>query len=469
MNKILKNWSYLLFSDISQAIMSFIVFIFLARMMAPEEYGSLNALLALVALFSTFAIQSSSSKVLIREVTLKPKTTSSIFRTVFIIRTISFIIAITGLIIYSIWGNLNASNYLPWLVIIILSNLIWDLSESIAFGHFVTKFTTIISMGASVIWLGTIMILPEDNITVYIIIKLYACVFLLRGLMYMAISYKKFISTNNEPSLISFRNILLMSAPFFWMRMIGTFGDQIPILLLEKNSNSEEVAFFAVGYKFVFPIIIAVTTGMRALFPFMTKLYNENREKFNDKTLQGFTFILVLGSILAALLTLTSIIWLPFLFGNSYLQATVAFNYQAWLGVLLCMDLLLAAMLSSSYRQNILAFITTIDVLIIFPLLYLGSFYGAEGMALLKLLAMIITSIFHVIIMVKKINLNLNSKEFLTAGVLFITLMASSIFIQIILLKTIIIFVIIITYTIVNKSYIGNIYLLIKNKLNTNN
>ena len=239
--------------------------------------------------------------------------------------------------------------------------------------------------------------------------------------------------------------------------------------MLEKNSSSEEVAFFAVGYKFVFPIIIAVTTGMRALFPFMTKLYNENREKFNHKTLQGFTFILVFGSILAALLTLTSYIWLPFLFGNSYQQATVAFNYQAWLGVLLCMDLLLAAMLSSSYKQNMLAFITTIDVVIIFPLLYLGSFYGAEGMAMLKLLAMIITSIFHVIIMVKKINLNLNSKEFLTSGVLFITLMASSIFIQIILLKTVIIFVVIITYTIVNKSYIGNIYLLIKNKLNTNN
>ena len=63
------------------------------------------------------------------------------------------------------------------------------------------------------------------------------------------------------------------------MRVVGALGDQVPILLLEDYSGSAEVVFYSVGNRFVLPITIVVATGLRAIFPFMTKLFQEDKEK----------------------------------------------------------------------------------------------------------------------------------------------------------------------------------------------
>jgi len=99
LSKLIKNWSYLLLSDISQAVISFFVFMFLARKLNPEGYGTLNALLA-ASLFSVFALNVSTNQVISREITLRPKTTAGIFRIAFPIRMISLVIAILALVIH---------------------------------------------------------------------------------------------------------------------------------------------------------------------------------------------------------------------------------------------------------------------------------------------------------------------------------------------------------------------------------
>lgn len=55
MNKLLKNWSYLLLSDISQSVINFFVFMLLARKLTPVGYGEFNVILAIVAIFSVVA------------------------------------------------------------------------------------------------------------------------------------------------------------------------------------------------------------------------------------------------------------------------------------------------------------------------------------------------------------------------------------------------------------------------------
>lgn len=100
MSKLIKNWSYLLLSDVSQAVISFFVFMFLARKLNPEGYGTLNALLALASLFSIFAMNVSANLVTSREITLRPKTTAGIFMIVFPIRMVTMVISILALVFY---------------------------------------------------------------------------------------------------------------------------------------------------------------------------------------------------------------------------------------------------------------------------------------------------------------------------------------------------------------------------------
>lgn len=439
-------------SDISQAVVSFFVFTVLARKLNPEGYGTLNSLLAVAAIISVFVTNISANIVLTREFTLQPQTSLGIFRIVFPIRMFSFLLAIITLIFFELSKANNQIGYLLPVSAIVLSTIIWDLAESIAFGHFVTRLTTLISIGSSFVWLIVVIYLPSVNLNVNQVIWSYSCLFLLRSFVYLLLSYRKFVKINREDTSLNIRKLVIMSLPFLWMRIIGTFGDQVPILLLKSFSGAKEVAFYAVGNRFVMPITIAVTTGLRAVFPFMTKLYSENIESFKQKLVSVFTLIFILGGTLALILTVSSRFWLPQIFGQSYYPAIAAFNYQAWFGVLFSFDLLLSTVLSSTYQQKTLAIITTIDVLIIFPVMYFGSTFGAEGMAIAKLFGTLLLVGYHVVVVIRVLHIKLNSVSFMIAGVYFLCLMIISLLVQSTVSKLLFFFISIIIMLMIKNS-----------------
>lgn len=466
MNKLIKNWSYLLVSDVSQSIISFFVFMFLARKLSPEGYGILNTIIALAALFSVFSANLSSNLVVTREVTLHPKSTGDFFRIVFRIRIISLVLTVAALILYQYYTSENEVAFIVSASIIVISTLIWDLAESIAFGHFVTKFTTIISIIASLCWLVVVVILPSNNLNIQIVVILYSLILFFKSITYLGFSFRSFIRPNTEEAQINWKTIVMMSLPFLWMRIVGTFGEQIPILLLKGNSGAAEVGYYSVGSRFVLPITLAVSTGLRAVFPFMTKLFQEDKNKFNKTLEQGFTFILVLGASLAMILTISSNIWLPLFFGSAYQDAILSFNYQAWLGVLISFDLLLSTVLSSSYKQKTLAIITTIDVIIIFPLMFFGSKYGADGMAMSKLIGSLITVLYHIFVIILILKIEIKSITFLTAVIYFVALMFISIFINDIILKLSLIILLLVIYSLFSKSPLRQILKMVLSKIN---
>ena len=452
-------------SDVTQAIIGFFTFMILARKLNPEGYGIFNVLLALVSIFSVFAVNISASQVIIREVTLNPTTSSSLYKIVFPIRILSLLFAIVGLILYQIFTGDTNYGLIFATSLIVVATVVWDLAESIAFGHFITKWTTIISIVASIAWLIIVLLLPINGVTVDIVIWLYTIVFLIRGFIYIIISYSKFVKSNDELSNIKLNSILWMSMPFLWMRVVGIFGEQVPLLLLKGFSGATEVGYFSVGNRFVVPITIAITTGLRAVFPFMTKLYKEDKIQFSRMLLQGFSFVFIIGGTIATVLTLSSSIWITLIFGNSYQESINAFNYQAWFGVLLCFDLLLATVLASTYRQKTLAIITTIDVLIIFPLIYFGAKYGAEGMAIAKLTGAFITICYHIFVVSFVLKINLISKAFVLSVAYFMIFMLSSIFVSYDSIRLIIVGCIIIFYLFFKASPLRNLISIISIKI----
>lgn len=461
---IIKNWSYLLVSDIAQALISFFVFIFLARKLSPEGFGILNTILAMAGLFSVFAINVSSNQVIIREITLNPKATKKIVRVVLPLRIISLVLSIMALLGYFLYEGEIRTVYLIGTSIIVLATLIWDLAESIAFGNFVTKFTTFISIIAGLCWLIIILFLPETSINVELVLIIYSTIYLIRSVIYLGFSFKNYVHSNCEPLSIGWKDILIMSMPFLWMRIMGSFNDQVPILLLNWHGGAAEVGYYAVGNRFVMPITLAVSTGLRAIFPFMTKQFQEDKVKFSQKLSEGFTYVLILGSTIAMLLTVSSNIWVPFFFGEAYRKSILSFNYQAWLGVLLCFDLVLANVLSATYRQKILAIIITIDAVITFPLMYIGAKYGADGMAMAKLVGAFVTIIYHVIVVMVILKANIKSLSFLLSFIYFTVMMLVTIIISDISIKIILISILLIGFIVYKNSPLWQLWRLIYNQ-----
>lgn len=441
-------------------MISFFVFMLLARKMSPEGYGSLNAILAIATIFSIFSINLSSNQVIIREVTLHPKGTKDFIRKVLVIRAVSFALTIIAIVIYFFNTTEPGQAEIAGISIIVAATMVWDLAESIAFGHFVTKLTTYISMGAGICWFLIILLLPVTIINVELVLIIYACILLVRSAFYMGFSFNRYVSPNEESITINYKAIILMSIPFLWMRIMSAFGDQIPILLLKGQSGNTEVGYYSLGNRFVMPITLAVSTGMRAMFPFMTKLFQENKEEFNEKLTKGFSTVLIFGSSIAMLLTVTSRFWIPLLFGEAYLQSILPFNYQAWMGVLICFDLIVASVLAATYRQTVLAILMSVDIMVIFPLMYLGSSHGAEGLALAKLAGTLITIMYHIIVVMMVLKADLKSWKFLFSCIYFIMMMVITIIVTNFLLKLLLLILLVGLFLVFRESplrYLGRL------------
>ncbi len=465
MSSLLKNWTFLFLSDISQTIINFFVFIVLARKLTPEGYGEFNVILAVAMLFTVFANNLGSNLVVTREVTVNPKSTGLIVRNSLILRGVSFFVSIIGLWIYSEIKLDLRTDFIFFISILIFTNSIWDLSESISFGHFTAKYTSILNVLFSCVWLISIFVLPEEYLTLLLVIVFYCTNWLLRSLSYIFIVFKKFVVNNNLKIQLGIKSLFVMSLPYFWMRSLGSLSEQLPIIFLNDNNGSEEVAFYSVGAKLIIPITLTITTANRAVFPFLTKLFKENRIEFNKKVLQGFNFIFLIGSLIATFLTLTSSFWIPAIFGAEYIGSVASFNILAWFAVGLSFDLLLSTVLSSTYKHNLLGLITTIDFVVIFPILYYGTTFGAVGLSIAKLFSLFIVLVYHGFVVQKVLHIHIFNKTFIQSLIFFFFLIAiSTIDMQSIILRIAIIALFIILYTAFPKSPIREAFRLIFSK-----
>lgn len=438
MNKLIKNWSYLLFSDISQSVINFFVFMLLARKLTPEGYGEFNVVLAIVAIFSVVATNLGANHVVTREVTLHPENTKGICHNVLSLRFISLLIALIGVLIYIAYGKDTSFSSSYYIFVLIFATSVWDIAESIAFGHLITKYTTFFNLAFSCFWLFFVLFLPENYFNVHIVLVVYALFFICKSVGYFRCSYVKFVKKTSLAATLTKQSLFMMSLPYLWMRIFGIFGEQIPILILNNKCGADQVGYFSVGFRLIIPITVAINTGLRAVFPFITRAYAEDTKSFSEKIVKVFTFVVIWGSFIAGILVLFSEYWIPFFLGSSYLNSIVSFNYLAWFGVGMCFDLLLSTLLSSTYKQKILAIITTIDIFIVVGFLYWGAQYGATGLAMAKLFSMVLMLSYHIVIMCKVFDIDIRNRNFILSLIIYLfvataTLLVSSFVLKLVL------------------------------------
>lgn len=433
MSKIIKNWSYLLISDVTQQVIGFIVVILLARKLSPDGYGLFNVIISIATIFGVVA-QFGTSNVVIRELSLKPETTAAFIKKIIIpFRLASFVLAIIAFFVYNMIVVTTDNSWSVYVVLIILNLSLWNFSESIAFGHEVTKYSSILNIIVSAVWLISILVIPEKLLVLNTILLVYCLLHFVKGASYIVIIFKNFYAPQafkSQKATISYMHFFKMVLPYIWLLLIFTFSNQLPIQFLNTNSNLNEVGFYAVGFKLMVPISIAVGTAFKAVFPSFTRLFANNKFEFQSKLKLGFNIIIVFGTLIAIIASLSSEYWLPIVFGEEYGSAVIVFNFLIWFSIISILDSLLSNGLSSAYKEKVLAIIATIDIVIVLPLLYYASFYGAWGLALVKLLTGFVFLGYHLYVFVKVLKVNIFNKDLIVLFGFFFSAMGICLLIE---------------------------------------
>ncbi len=466
--RLLKNWSYLAVSDLVQQIIGFLVVILLARKLSPEGYGQFNVILSLATIFAVFANFGMTS-VTIREVSLHPQGTPALIRKVLIpLRSLSLMVAIVMFYGYHYFFTVGLNDWSVFVIWIIVGLTLWDLSESIAFGHEATNFSAILNVAYSFTWLGIIFLMPDEYLNVFTVTLVYSSLYFIKAISYIAIVYKRFyLPSLREIKIagISYINFLKMALPYVWLLVISVLANQLPIQFLNSNAGAREVGFYAVGYKLMIPIGIAVGTAFKAIFPSLTKLYAKNKEEFARKIRVGFNLIFIMGTTIAVLMSITSKYWLTMVFGTEYKGAIIVFDFLVWFSVITILDSLLSNALSSAYKERALAILATIDFIIVLPILYYGSFYGAFGVSLTKLVTGILMLTYHWIVFVRVLKVEIKIKELSILIGLFVLSQAVCLLMSNVVYQLLMITIVLGTASIIKGSPVPSTLMILKNNM----
>lgn len=399
MKSFVKNWSYLVVSDIITKFIGFFATILLARNLNPDGYGAYNVILAISAIFTVVA-NFGMTQVLTREIARNVNISGLIFFRASIIRIFSIILSVLGIFIYfKIFENSYDEIYIVLTCILTISITAWDLFESVAFGRQVMKYSAIINVIGSFVWIITLFILPRELFTILNILIVFAFIDFFKAVAYYILIYRRgFLQKIDIEEVPNSKKIIMMSLPYLWLWGLGIFSNQVPILFLSQNSGTEEVGYFSVGLRLILPLTIVTNTAMKALFPNLSRLYKEDIEKFRKNISDGLITTFFVGSIIAFILTVFSDYYIPFLFGQKYVNSIMPFNFLIWFMVLYSVDVLLGTSLSASDKQVTLSILGTIDFIISLPILYLGSMHGAYYLALAKFGIYVLFLFYHWII-----------------------------------------------------------------------
>ena len=397
-NKILKNFSVLTLSNAFTQFLLIFTSIKIARSLDPLLFGTYNLLQLHISIFVVIA-SLGLRNIIIRSIARDKTIVKKIFLTSIIIRIVGFVLSI--ILFCSFFFLYGSYDTLLFILVIqcILSTVIFDILESIAFGLEKMEFSGIINFFSTLFWLTTILLIPKNQISLHLIFGLLVFFNFIKTIVYFISIYKtNYIKgfSKVEVDKIQIISFVKECFPYYYLSLFTLLSNQIPLLFLQYRSGVEQIGFFNIANKILMPINLILTTALAAIFPNLSRLFVTNYPQF-IKNVKLVFLLIALFSITGAFgVTLFRKEVIHLLYGEKYLSSSLVLGYQCWYIAVYSCVCLIGTILGAINKQKQLSYMSIICTIIQVPILWYGSKYGAQYLSAAFLVATSITFIIHI-------------------------------------------------------------------------
>jgi O-antigen/teichoic acid export membrane protein len=383
-NKYIINSSWLIIGRVLKMVLGFLITIYVARYLGPNDFGQFNYVISLVLIFSIFS-NLGFEHLMMRDFARYPEKEEEYLLTTTFLKLIGGSAAF--LILIAVSYIMHGSSYLLSLTIIYSASLIFQ-----GFNMIATYYEAIIKA-------RLVIIASLTQTVIFVIVKYLAIInklslhwfILIEATQWLLISSILWIYYfHNHKSmkfkLITFDNIKYLfsnSWPFILSGGVALIYQRIDQVMLKAMISSEAVGYYSAAAKIIiissyFPVLLA-----NSLVPALTKAYKKSeefylhiRQLFNDAVIfLGFAITIVF-----------------FLFSTKLVQITFGEMFDdcnAILKILIFKNLFLAIAIGADYcilvenKQKLIAIKQVLGVIINIVLnIILIKAYGAVGAAI---------------------------------------------------------------------------------------
>ena len=297
---IVKNIGWAVTGKLVTLLGSFVVGIFVARYLGPEQYGLMSYVISYVAIFQVIATFGLDN-IEIREEAKNKDERDAIIGTAFVLKLIFAILTIA--LIFMVITLSKTDSFTKWMIMLYSLTIVFscffvarNYFTAIVWNEYVVK--TEISRTIIGIVIKVVLLIQHASLAWFIAACVFDYVLLATG---YSLSYSKKI---DKVRLWRFdrkwaKFLLKQSFPLLLSLTAVVAMQRIDHIMISEMIDNESVGHYSVAFKFVEVMIFIPTIMAQTIAPMLVKLRNRDEEKYKDKA-QVFMDVTVWICILMA-------------------------------------------------------------------------------------------------------------------------------------------------------------------------
>ncbi|CAI1727457.1 MULTISPECIES: flippase [Serratia] len=333
-NKSILNMLWLSGDSIIRMGLGFLVSVWLARYMGPDQFGIFNYGLAMIAIYTAVASLGMNG-VVVRELVRAPDQASVIMGSSFVLQIVGSILA--SLLVIASTMILRPNEWSVLLIVLVMvpsvllrsTDIIKYWFESVISAKYTVIAQNIAFVTSSALKIGTILlggsyVIIAVTVTVEALIVALLLIYLYRRKK-INIVWQFDFSTAKKLLSQSWPLILSGLALMLYMRvdqiMIGNMVDNAAVGIYSVAVKMVEVWYF-------FPVAI-----VSSLFPKIIKEKEVSEDRYNERMQFLYDIMVVVGVSLAIVVTILSDYIISLFYGYQYAEASRLIKIYAWVSI----------------------------------------------------------------------------------------------------------------------------------------
>ena len=365
-SKVARNTLYLTGASIGQKIIAFIYFLFLARIMMPEQTGQYFLAISITSIFSVIADFGITS-VITREIAKNEMQAKALVSNAISLKIVLTIVAVLVTLITSYFLNYGLT--IQFLIFLASIVLILDAFQTFFYGILrgfqALEFESLgvfIGMVTTALFGGFILWFYPSLPLLIIALVLGSLVNVAVSLVHVGkqIGWKVLVPSWNKNSLVF---ILKTAFPFALGAIFVKVFSYIDTIFISKFLDVSSLGFYAIAYKFTYAFQFLPMSFVAALYPGMSALVDKDPNALETVLHRSMWYVaLISAPIVFGLYAIASEV--VQLAGPEYVSAVVVLQVLIFVLIPIFLDFPIGSLLNASNRQSIKTTIMGITMVI---------------------------------------------------------------------------------------------------------
>lgn len=363
--RIVKNSVVLYISHILSKLINLALVIILTRMLGTKGYGIYNFAFAFVILFMVLGNMGLNS-LLTRDIARKKTDINQYLGSsipLIIYLSVIIVIMINVIVFFTHWTETQKLAISIFSIYLVFDNFS---------RHFISVFRAfekmeyeaLTNLSERTLMLAITIFMWRTNHGLILLLWSYVFIEFFKALIafiFLRRFFQKIVWRWMHPETLTF---LKSAYPFALMSIFGTVSGRIDTIMIKIFHTDQLVGLYNAGHKLIESITFIPENFAMALFPAFSILYLSQKKKFKITFDRSFLFITILAFPIAAGLFILAPQIIDLLFEPEFSQSAIALRWLAIALGLIFFKLLFSTTLNAIEKQNLVAAITGISMLV---------------------------------------------------------------------------------------------------------